>query len=398
VPPERLIEACRRERPDIIGLSGLLVKSAQQMVATVQDLKAAGIDVPVLVGGAALTGKFVKTRIAPEYGGIVLYAKDAMQGLELANRLMDPAERERLELERRRETAAAGKAAGRDAGPTAPPRPSGSGVSRDVPGQVPPDCEPHIYRDYPIRHLFPYLNWQMLLGHHLGVKGQVEELIRSGDAKTVELKETVDRVLGEAAREGLIRAHGLYRFFPAQSSGDSIFVYDPADRSRVLVTFTFPRQKREPGLCLADFVQPVDSGKMDYVGFFVVTAGEGIAERAAAWREKGDYLRSHVLQAAALELAEAFAERMHQMMRDAWGFPDPPDMTMKERFGARYRGIRVSFGYPACPNLEDQEQLFALLRPEQIGVRLTEGCMMEPEASVSAMVFAHPEARYFSVE
>jgi 5-methyltetrahydrofolate--homocysteine methyltransferase len=136
---------------------------------------------------------------------------------------------------------------------------------------------------------------------------------------------------------------------------------------------------------------------MDTVGFFAVTAGLGVREQAEKWKEQGDYLRSHLLQALALETAEGFAERIHQVMRSSWGFPDPVTMTMKERFAARYQGIRVSFGYPACPDLEDQVKLFRLLEPEEIGVALTEGFMMEPEASVSAMVFAHPEARYFSV-
>lgn len=137
---------------------------------------------------------------------------------------------------------------------------------------------------------------------------------------------------------------------------------------------------------------------MDYVGFLVVTAGHGIAQEAARLREQGDYLRSHALQALALELAEGLAERIHHIMRDTWGFPDPPTMTMQQRFGARYQGIRVSFGYPACPNLEDQRLLFDLMRPEQIGVHLTEGYMMDPEASVTAMVFAHPDAKYFNVD
>lgn len=137
---------------------------------------------------------------------------------------------------------------------------------------------------------------------------------------------------------------------------------------------------------------------MDYVGFLVVTAGTGVRERAENLKHAGDYLRSHALQATALEIAEAFAERVHHMMRDIWGFPDPVDMTMKQRHGARYQGIRVSFGYPACPNLEDQQILFDLMNPSEIGVQLTDGFMMEPEASVSAMVFAHPEAKYFNVE
>lgn len=130
----------------------------------------------------------------------------------------------------------------------------------------------------------------------------------------------------------------------------------------------------------------------------VVTAGHGVRELSTAWKDQGDYLRSHALQSVALEVAEGLAERVHHMMRDIWGFPDSAQMTMKQRHGARYQGIRVSFGYPACPDLEDQGPLFKLLQPEDIGVELTEGFMMEPEASVSAMVFSHPQAKYFNVE
>lgn len=398
VAPEQLIEACRREKPDAIGLSGLLVKSAQQMVVTAQDLKAAGIEVPILVGGAALTRKFTETKIAPEYSGIVLYAKDAMEGLELANRLMDGEERLKLagELRRRRERASE-RTGGGSGGPTAFGAEGRSSVRRDVPVFEPPDFERHILREVSIDHLRPYLNEQMLLGKHLGLRGDVEKLLAKGDRKALRLKEEVDAFLSEAQEKGWIRPRGMYRFFPAQGDGNDILIYDPREPARVLERFSFPRQKKEPYLCLADFLRPVGSGEMDAVGFLVVTAGAGIRERAERWKERGDYFRSHLLQAAALELAEAFAERLHQIMRERWGFPDPPEMTMKQRFAARYQGIRVSFGYPACPDLEDQAKLFRLMEPEAIGVRLTEGYMMEPEASVSAMVFSHPEARYFSV-
>lgn len=399
VAPETLIEAYHKEQPDAIGLSGLLVKSAQQMVVTAQDLKHAGIDVPILVGGAALTRKFVKTRIAPEYDGIVLYAKDAMEGLELANKLMNPDERERLEEELRAERDAIrrGEGAADDALPERT-RAITSSVDRTVPVRVPRDCEPHVLRNYPIRHLIPYLNMQMLLGHHLGLKGNVEKLLAEGDPKALQLKETVDQLLEEAEAGGILRAHGMYRFFPAQANGNDVIVYDPRDHSRILQTFTFPRQQAEPYLCLADYLRPVDSGEMDYVGFLVVTAGHGVMQLANQWKEEGEYLRSHALQATALELAEAFAERIHQMMRDEWGIPDPADMTKQELFGAKYTGQRFSFGYPACPNLEDQAKLFALMQPETVGVTLTDGYMMEPEASVSAIVFAHPQARYFNVD
>lgn len=398
VPPEQLIEAYRKEPVDAIGLSGLLVKSAQQMVITAQDLRNAGISAPIMVGGAALTRKFTKTRIGPEYDGLVMYAKDAMDGLDIANKLTDKMHRQRLEEEH-----AAMKAEGAVAVAEAPELPKltrieRSKISQDAPVFVPPDLERHVLRQVPIGHIVPYVNMQMLLGHHLGVRGKVEQLIAEGHEKTIQLKETVDSILKEAAEEGTIQAHGMYRFFPAQSEGNDIVIYDPHNHSQVIKRFSFPRQQVEPYLCLADYLKSVESGVMDYVGFLVVTAGEGVREKATVLKENGDYLRSHALQSVALEVAEGLAERVHHMMRDVWGFPDPQEMTMKQRLGARYQGIRVSFGYPACPNLEDQEPLFELMQPEDIGVQLTEGFMMEPEASVSAMVFAHPEAQYFNVE
>ncbi|MBB6730352.1 methionine synthase [Cohnella zeiphila] len=398
VPPDQLIEAYRAEKPDAIGLSGLLVKSAQQMVLTAQDLRSAGIDAPILVGGAALTRKFTKTRIAPEYDGVVLYAKDAMDGLDLANKLSDPAHRTEIEREHRAALATLTlEPEGKKELPTLT-RARRSSISTDAPVFVPPDYERHVLRDYPMAHVMPYVNMQMLLGHHLGVKGKVEDLLAAGDEKTMQLKATVEEMMGEAQQRGWLRPQAMYRFFPAQSEGDDILIYDPEDRSRVLHRFTFPRQAVEPFLCLADFLKSVESGIMDSVGFLVVTAGQGAREQAERWKEQGDYLRSHALLSTALEVAEGMAERVHQIMRDNWGFPDPAEMTMKQRFGARYQGIRVSFGYPACPDLEDQGPLFALMKPEDIGVQLTEGFMMEPEASVSAMVFAHPEAQYFNVD
>lgn len=397
VPPEVIIECCREEKPDIIGLSGLLVKSAQQMVTTAQDLRTAGIDVPIMVGGAALTRKFTRTRIRPEYQGMVLYAKDAMDGLDLANQLMDPARRELIRQEQLKELEADAAQSPVQPLPTLT-RAVRSNISPDAPVFIPPDLDRHVLRDYPINHIIPYINMQMLLGHHLGLRGSVEQLLTSGDEKATQLKATVDSILQSSIQHGTIKAQAMYRFFPAQSRGDDILVYDPADHSRVLHTFTFPRQRVEPFLCLADFLKSVESGIMDYVGFLVVTAGQGISEQSEKWKQDGDYLRSHALQSVALETAEALAERVHHIMRDIWGFPDSPEMTMKQRHGARYQGIRVSYGYPACPDLEYQKPLFELMKPEDIGMELTEGFMMEPEASVTAMVFAHPEAQYFNVD
>ncbi|WP_100407187.1 methionine synthase [Bacillus solitudinis] len=398
VTSNEIIEAINRENPMAIGLSGLLVKSAQQMVLTAQDLKQQQISIPILVGGAALTRKFTNTKIAAEYDGLVLYAKDAMNGLDLANRIIKPGEREKIATELKEASVR------RDELKAEKPKqeevvevPSRSNVSLEVPVEVPTDVEPHILRDYKLSHLEPYINMQMLLGKHLGLQGKVSRLLAEEDERALDLKDKVDTVIARAKKEQLIQAHGMYQFFPAQSEGNDVLIYHPENQQEVIERFSFPRQQHEPFLCLADYLRPVSSGEMDYVGFLAVTAGQGIREMAEKAKNDGDYLFSHLIQATALETAEGFAERVHQQMRDRWGFPDSADFTMEQRFAAKYKGVRVSFGYPACPNLEDQEKLFKLLKPEKIGIQLTEGFMMEPEASVTAMVFAHPEGRYFNV-
>lgn len=398
VAPSELIQAVQKEQPDIVGLSGLLVKSAQQMVMTVQDMKQAGINVPVLVGGAALSRRFTETKISPEYEGPVLYAKDAMEGLSLANRLQNEEEKQDLLLEleaqqvKRAETER--KKTSIQSAAVAVMEKTSKTVRQDVPVFVPRDTKKHLFVDYPIAYLKPYINLQTLIGHHLGLKGKVDKMLAEGNEKATALMEMIDEFLFS----GMLKPKGMYQFFPAQSDGNDVILYDPADQQTVIERFSFPRQKKEPFLCLADYLKPKESGLIDYVGLFVVSAGFGVRDKANEWKAKGKFLASHALQATALELAEAFAERLHQEMRDFWGFPDSTDFTMKDRFAAKYQGQRYSFGYPACPNLEDQEKLFRLLQPEEIGIRLTDGYMMEPEASVSAIVFAHPDARYFNVE
>ncbi len=395
VPPEALIAAALRERPDFIGLSGLLVKSAQQMAITAADLKAAGINVPLMVGGAALSKKFADTRIAPAYGGPVLYAKEAMTGLELANRLSDPllrpellrqvAEQQEAAMQLPPKSVVAAGGTGRSA------------IRTDVQLPAPPDFAPHLLRELPLAHILPLLNRQMLYTKHLGLTGVVERLLAAGDEKAVKLHETVEAMLAEVQQRQLIRPHALFRFFPAAGDGDALVLFDPAGSGGEVTRFTFPRQGGGERLCLADFARPLSTGERDSIALFVVTCGEGVRDEAERLKEAGEYLKSHLLQALALELAEATAEFVHKRIRDAWGITDDPSLTLKQLFNADYHGIRVSFGYPACPEINDQEKLFSLLKPEQIGVQLTEGFMMDPEASVSALVFHHPEGRYFAV-
>ncbi len=393
VPPEELIKAFQAHRPDAIGLSGLLVKSAQQMITTASDLKDAGIDVPLLVGGAALSAKFTEQKIAPSYKGAVCYAKDAMTGLRLMNELMDPTTRARV---------------------TSQHTSSGNGVSVTTTVKVveKPAVKhsPKVRRDLPIpgvatlerkvrlvpdlRELWSYINPFMLYGRHMGYRGDFEKHLATREAKAVELFNEMEEVKNEAA--GFMKVRAVWQFFEAEAEGDAINLYTPGGKEP-LHTWSFKRQKTGDQLCLSDYVLDPKDGKRDHVAVFVVTAGEGVRERAEKAKHDGYYFKSHGLQALAIESAEACAEWLHRRIREDWGFPDPPELTMAQRFTSRYRGKRYSFGYPACPDLEDQAGIWKILRPGEIGVQLTEGFMMDPEASVSALAFQHPDCTYFSV-
>ena len=391
VPSEQLIQAVEQHRPDVIGLSGLLVKSAQQMVVTAGDLTAVGIDTPLLVGGAALTRRFTHRKIAAAYGGVCTYAKDAMHGLKLVERLMDPASRPALEQEigtlLEQDSVDAPAASGTAVEEAAAPRKSA--VRRDIPAPPPPDLERHAVT-LDLDAVWGELNPQMLYGKHLGMRGVVRKLAEEGDPKFLKLAAVVDE-LKEVARQGGMQAKAVWRFFPARSEGNRLTLLDPETGS-VAASWELPRQEGADDLAISDYV--LDS---DHVALFVTTAGAGVRERVEQFKHAGDYLKSHTFAALALETAEAAAEWLHRKLRSEWGFPDPPETTPQDRFSARYRGKRYSFGYPACPDLSGQQQLFAALRPEEIGVELTEGDMMDPEASVSALVFHHPDARYFGV-
>jgi len=410
VTSEQLIEAVREHSPDLIGLSGLLVKSAQMMITTAADLKAAGIDLPLLVGGAALTRRFTHKKIASEYAGLCTYAKDAMHGLELVERIQDPAKRGELDDE-----VAATQAADREATTgTGKGRSDGDSrpvevVSRDVEVPLPPDLERHVEELDP-DEVFRWVNPQMLYGKHLGLRGSVAKLAEAGDEKLAKLEAVMDEVRAEfrdSGADGASPVRAVWRFFPASAEpgetesgkeGGLLHVYEPVGdatdprRGEPLATWELPRQPSGPRLSLVDYVLPGD-----YVALFVTTAGHRVRERAEEWKRQGEYLKSHAYSALALEMAEAAAELVHARLRTLWGFPDPPETTMRDRFAARYHGKRYSFGYPACPDLAGQGPLFEALGPETIGVELTEGHMMDPEASVSAVVFHHPEAKYFGV-
>jgi 5-methyltetrahydrofolate--homocysteine methyltransferase len=391
VPPEKLVEAYEQHRPDLIGLSGLLVKSAQQMVTTAKDLTERGVTPPMLVGGAALSQKFTDTKIDPAYGGLAVYAQDAMRGLALADRILSGGKARAslaAEIEERRRSVAAATDVETE-NPLAAPQVRSENVPLAEPVAA-PDLEERVMPDLNMEDIWTYVNPHMLYAKHLGLRGSYRKLKEAGDSKLTELEAVVERVKSER----WIRARAMYRYFEAYSEGNALHV---VCGGRKLASFTFPRQVMGERLCLADFVGPrADGWPPDSIALLITTAGEGVRERAEDLKARGEYLLCHCLQALAVETAEAAAEWVHRVIRERWGFPDPPDMTMTDRFQARYRGKRYSPGYPACPDLADQATIFRLLPGERIGVELTEGFMMDPEASVSALVVPHPQARYFA--
>jgi len=393
VPPEDLIRAHEKHKPDAIGLSGLLVKSAQQMVTTAGDLRDAGIRVPLLVGGAALSDKFTRLKIAPQYQTAVCYAKDAMTGLRIMNELSDPKRREAvLQDHTFTATAVTEEAAPRPQEPAGEERAAKIRTDIAIPSAAYLDRKVRAVPD--LNDIWSYINPYMLFGRHLGFRGNFEKALGERDARALELFNSMEEIKREA--RNFMKIGAVWQFFEAERRGNSIALFAAGGGSPIH-TFHFQRQRVGDKLCLSDYILPAQEGRRDHLALFVVTAGAGIREKSEEAKAAGEYLFSHGLQALALETAEACAEWLHRRIREDWGFPDPPNLTMAERFTSRYRGKRYSFGYPACPNLEDQAGIWMLLHPEDVGVHLTEGMMMDPEASVSALVFHHPDCNYFSV-
>jgi 5-methyltetrahydrofolate--homocysteine methyltransferase len=392
VPPEVLIRAINDHDPDAVGLSGLLVKSAQMMVLTASDFHEAGIKVPLLVGGAALSKNYTNNKIAPAYASPTFYAKDAMTGLRLLNEIMDPATRDEalrshVYLEQTSDAAVSRQPA------LFLSTERNSKVRQDIPVPKLPYADRRVRAVPDLGEVWSYINPFMLYGRHLGFKGQFERLLAERDPKALSLHEHVEEVKRWAA--GFMKVRAVWRFFEAERDGNTIRLLE-AERHEPVHSFAFGRQPMPDGLCLSDYVLPANGSSRDTIALLVVTAGEGVRQRSEEAKASGRFFDAHALQALAIETAEGAAEWLHRRIREDWGFPDPPDMTMRERYTARYRGKRYSFGYPACPNLDDQQGIWKLLQPEEIGVSLTEGMMMDPEASVSAIVFHHPGCTYFT--
>ena len=399
-PPETLIAAVKEHKPDVIGMSGLLVKSAQQMVGTVKDFKASGINTPVLVGGAALTQNFTSNKIQPEYDGLVVYAKDAMHGLDLVNHLVDktPGKREAFIKQYQQNFKPGQTDIKLSTTKKAPVKLKEKTISYDFKSKKLAKKHYQVQCiEADLDTLWPYINRQMLYGHHLGLKGNARKLLDEKNPKAMKLDAQIQDIKAQLIAKKVCKPKGMAQFFKVKrdvKTPETMIILSE-DEKEELQRFTFPRQPGGYQYCLTDFIHPE---KIDTIAFFVVTSGQEILDYAKDLKENEQFLASHIANAIGLECAEAFAEYTHQKLRATWGFADPPELTGEELFKLQYRGKRYSFGYPACPDLAYQRLLWDLFAPDtHIGVNLCDDYMMDPDGSVSALVLQHPQAPYFRV-
>ncbi|MEW9529629.1 methionine synthase [Microbispora sp. NPDC049125] len=394
-PVSTILEAAEEHNADVVGMSGLLVKSTVIMKENLEEMNSRGIagKYPVLLGGAALTRAYVEQDLADLYKGEVRYARDAFEGLRLMDAFMavkrgeDGATLPPLRERRVKTGAVLERTAVEDL-------PARSDVATDVPVPTPPFLGDRVVKGIPLGDYAAYLDERATFMGQWGLKAS-----RGGDGPSYEElveKEGRPRLrmwLDRLQTENLLEAAVVYGYFPCVSEGDSLIILDDAGKERT--RFTFPRQRRDRHLCLADFFRPRESGEVDVVGFQVVTMGNRVSEAAAELFAKDayrDYLELHGLS---VQLTEALAEYWHARVRSELGIGG--DESLTDMLKVNIAGCRYSFGYPACPNLEDQVQVMELLDPARIGVTLSEEFQLHPEQATSALVTHHPEAKYFNV-
>jgi 5-methyltetrahydrofolate--homocysteine methyltransferase len=395
-PINDILCACQKHNAQAIGMSGLLVKSVAVMKENLEELNAQSVKVPVLLGGAALTRDYAEDDLASLYKGPLLYCKDAFEGLHMMDAISGgktpavvEAQRARTEKRKRlRETAV--KPASADAANVKP-------VATDNPIPTPPFWGRRAVIDVSPRHLFPYINETALFRGQWGFKQgklSAEEFQKLTDDKATPVFEALKK---RALEEGFLQPKVVYGYFPAQSEGDDLIVYRPEDRSKEWLRFHFPRQEGRRRLCISDFFRAKRSGEMDVLGVQLVTVGDKATELAERLRAENKYQDYLYLHGFGVESAEALAELWHKRMRQELGFASEDAPDVRAMFQQGYRGSRYSFGYPACPNLEDRALIAELLRPQEIGVNLSENFMLVPEQSTDAIVVHHPQAKYFDV-
>jgi 5-methyltetrahydrofolate--homocysteine methyltransferase len=394
-PIHNIVETALKERADAIGMSGLLVKSTLVMRDNLEELNARGLwRFPVILGGAALTRGYVENDLQAIYRGEVFYAGDAFDGLRLMGEIMS---RDPMEVPAPRTAAGRPRVCGTaPATATAPVSGERSAVRTDVPIPTAPFFGTRVVSDIPLADVFAFVNevalfrtqWQFHRGK--GQRDRFDELIRT------HVRPIYERWKARCQQEAILAPQVVYGYFRCQSDGNDVIVYEDDGRTPRL-RFTFPRQAGGRRLCLADFFSAKESGRMDVLGCMLVTVGRRASEVTRQLFEEHNYTEYLYLHGLSVESAEALAELWHKRMREELGIAgdDSPDLT--RLFRQEYRGSRYSFGYPACPDLEDQAKLCALLQPERIGVGLSDEFQLEPEQSTSAIIVHHPEAKYFNI-
>jgi 5-methyltetrahydrofolate--homocysteine methyltransferase len=409
VPVEKILETARKEQVDVIGLSGLITPSLEEMTLVAAEMQRQGMTLPLMIGGATTSRVHTALRIEPNYEHGVVWVKDASRAVGVARKLTDATERRLLHQEVTTDYAALrerrAKGSRREP-PVSLEQARGNPLVIDWNAYQPaPPAQPGVtvIEDYPLADLVEYIDWGPFF-NAWEMTGRFPDILDDPDkgATARDLYEDARAMLAQIIDEGWLRARATVGLFPAASAGDDVLIYRDEDRSEVLERFCFlrqqkPKSKEQANFCLADFVAPVESGVRDYLGFFAVTAGLGIDEKVAEFEAAHDDYSAILLKALADRLAEALAERLHaEVRRHHWAYAADEDLDNEALIGEQYRGIRPAPGYPSCPDHSEKRKLFDLLEAERNAhMELTSGYAMLPTASVSGYYFAHPEAQYF---
>ena len=403
-PISTIIEAWRTHKADAIGMSGLLVKSVNVMEENLNELNALGVDAPILLGGAALSKHYCESHLRNVYKGRVYHGRDAFEGLRIMDMLQSGKASEidgeiearlskRADVDAKLEALEAVKAAGAVASATM----ERSQVRTDVAVPRAPFLGDRVIEKLNLDDIYPFVNKVALYrGQWQFKKGK-----QSQDDYDAQLWDEIDpifdRLKKQCKEENILQPQVVYGYFPCNSDGDDLIVYDPKDQTREIERFSFPRQGGRQRLCISDFFRSRESGVTDVIALTCVTMGHEASKRTKALFEANNYAEYLYLHGMAVECAEALAEMWHKRVRQELGIADEDSPKVRDLFTQHYRGSRYSFGYPACPDMSDQEKLFRLLKPERIGCVLTENWQIDPEQSTSAIIVHHPEAKYFNV-
>ena len=399
----QIVEAWRSTGADAIGMSGLLVKSVAVMEENLHEMNRQGITVPVMLGGAALTRHYAEGHLRSIYKGPLYYGRDAFEGLQvcdaLATRTLEAIDRQVEERLAKREAADRVVASRtiRQQAASGQALAERSHVRTDVEVPAPPFWGHRLVEGLPLEQIYPYLNLVALFRGQWGFKKGDMDDARYEAFLEEHAYPVLDRLKAECRDEKILRPAVVWGYYPCNADGDELVVFDAIDQDREVERFRFPRQEGRERLCISDFFRPVSGGTRDVLALHCVTMGSEASHRAKQLFERNQYTDYLFLHGFGVECAEALAELWHKRIRAELGIGHDDDPEVRRLFTQHYRGSRYSFGYPACPDMSDQEKLFRLLEPRRIGCVLTENWQIDPEQSTSAIVVHHPQAKYFAV-